>query len=178
MTLWLFAAAAFLLSIERICYVWAWRYPESFRRFCGNPGLFPPDSPVAVLQRLFYCFKVIQILVFFGWCLVYGHGSLATPEGMAFPFALGVILILTGQFLNFSVFYRLGEVGVFYGTRFGHEVPWCSEFPFSLLKHPQYVGTLLSIWGFFLAMRFPHSDWAVLPSLETVYYVLGAYWEQ
>ncbi len=95
-----------------------------------------------------------------------------------FSFTLGGALIVTGQVLNVSVFYRLGEVGVFYGNRFGYQIPWCNEFPFSLLKHPQYVGTLLSIWGFFLAMRFPHPDWCVLPMLETAYYSLGAYLEQ
>ena len=87
-------------------------------------------------------------------------------------------MIVVGQSLNFSVFYRLGTIGVFYGNRFGYEIPWCREFPFSLLQHPQYIGTLLSIWGFFLAMRFPHDDWYLLPTLETGYYVLGAYFEQ
>jgi methylene-fatty-acyl-phospholipid synthase len=178
MTLGLFAAAAALLSVERICYVWAWRYPESFRRFCGYPGISICGSPVAVLQKLFYSFKGIQLLVFFGWCFVYGHGSLLPPGGNAFAFTLGGILIVTGQLLNVSVFYRLGEVGVFYGNRFGYDVSWCSEFPFSILRHPQYVGAVLSIWGFFLAMRFPHSDWSILPSLETVYYIVGAYLEQ
>jgi phosphatidyl-N-methylethanolamine N-methyltransferase len=67
---------------------------------------------------------------------------------------------------------------VFYGDKFGYEVCWCRKFPFSLLKHPQYVGALLSIWGFFLAMRFPHEDWYILPALETVYYSLGAYFER
>ncbi len=56
--------------------------------------------------------------------------------------------------------------------------PGAEKFPFSLLKHPQYAGALLSIWGFFLAMRFPHPDWYLLPSLETLYYALGAYLEQ
>jgi hypothetical protein len=27
-------------------------------------------------------------------------------------------------------------------------------------------------------MRFPYSDWYLLPALETVYYVLGAHFEQ
>ena len=67
---------------------------------------------------------------------------------------------------------------MYYGVRFGHEVPWCRDFPFSLLKHPQYVGAVMSIWGFFLVMRFPHGDWFVLPALEAVYYALGAYCEQ
>ena len=57
------------------------------------------------------------------------------------------------------------------------EVAWVRGLPFSLLKHPHYVGTLLSIWGFFVLMRFPHGDWIVLPLLETAYYAIGAYYE-
>ncbi len=87
-------------------------------------------------------------------------------------------MIAAGQILNIGVFYRLGKVGVFYGDKFGYAVPWCQKFPFSLLDHPQYVGTLLSIWGFFVVMRFPHDDWYLLPALETVYYGLGVYFER
>jgi phosphatidyl-N-methylethanolamine N-methyltransferase len=178
MTLAVFAIAAVLLSFERICYVWAWRYPEPFRRFCGYPCISVFGSPVAVLQNLFYAFKTIQVLTFFGWCLFFGHGSLVPLGGSMFSFILGGVLIVTGQFLNVSVFCRLGEAGVFYGNRFGYDIPRCSQFPFSILKHPQYVGATLSIWGFFLMMRFPHNDWSALPSLETAYYILGSYFEQ
>jgi hypothetical protein len=178
MTLAVLAIAAVLLSFERICYVWAWRYPESFRRFCDYPGISVFGSPIAVLQNLFYGFKAIQVLTFFAWCLFFGHGSLVPLGGTMFSLTLGGILIVTGQFLNVSVFCRLGEVGVFYGTRFGYDLPRCNQFPFSILKHPQYVGTTLSIWGVFLMMRFPHNDWTLLPSLETAYYILGSYFEQ
>ncbi|MGO9449470.1 MAG: methyltransferase [Candidatus Binataceae bacterium] len=172
-----FLVAAALLAVERIAYVWAWRWPESFLRFCAHPAVASLGEPVVVLEKLFYCFKAIQYTVFAGWCYLYGNGSLS-PTGNIPALAIGGGLIVTGQILNFSVFYRLGFTGVFYGNRFGYDVPWHNEFPFSLLKHPQYVGTLLSIWGFFLAMRFPHQDWMALPALETVYYALGAYFEQ
>src|SRR5262245_34427204 len=88
--------------------------------------------------------------------------SMATDRccrsGAAQILGLGLALIAGGQTLNLSVFYRLGKVGVFYGDRFGHQVPWCQGVPFSLFKHPQYAGTL-PIWGFFLVVRFPHDDW-------------------
>jgi hypothetical protein len=77
--------------------------------------------------------------------------------------AAGVVLIIIGQALNGLVFYRLGRVGTFYGDRLGHDVVWCEAFPFSALTHPQYVGTVMSIWGFFLVTRFPHDDWYLLP---------------
>jgi hypothetical protein len=83
-------------------------------------------------------------------------------------------LYLVGDIIDF---YRLGRVGAFFGSRLGHDVRWCRAFPFSLLAHPQYVGTVMTIWGFFLAMRFPREDWYVLPAIETVYYVVGGYLE-
>jgi len=48
-----------------------------------------------------------------------------------------VSLLIVGQFLNYTVFHRLERGGVFYGARFGHAVPWCTDFPFSVLRHPQ-----------------------------------------
>ena len=178
MNLWVFLIAAALLGLERLCYVWVWRSPETFRRFCAHPAVVYWGEPVAVLQKLFYCFKGIQFAVFFAWCSGYGQGLPALFNGDTFSLAVGGALIVVGQILNLSVFYRLGTVGVFYGNRFGYEIPWCREFPFSLLHHPQYVGTLLSIWGLFLAICFPQRDWYLLPMLETVYYILGAHFEQ
>jgi methylene-fatty-acyl-phospholipid synthase len=91
---------------------------------------------------------------------------------------LGATMVAAGQGLNLAVFYRLGKIGVFYGNKLGYRIPWSRKFPFSCLKHPQYIGALLSIWGFFLAIRFPHDDWYWLPALETIYYSLGAYFER
>jgi len=105
-------------------------------------------------------------------------GSLGSDGHDVLAVGVGGALVLAGQALNVSVFYRLGAVGVFYGDRLGQEVPWCREFPFSVLSHPQYVGTVLSIWGFFVAMRFPHDDWILLPTLEAVYYVVGTHLEE
>ena len=176
MNLWVFLAAAVLLSFERICYIYVWRNPDSFRAFCNRTTVARFGEPVEVLQKLFYGFKGIQLAVFFGWCCFYG--PLSPLSGGIFSLVAGGSLIIAGQILNLSVFYRLGKVGVFYGNKFGYETTWSREFPFSFLEHPQYVGALVSIWGFFLAMRFPHPDWYVLPVLQTVYYALGAYFEE
>ena len=178
MSLWILLCAAALLSLERLCYVWIWRAPDTFRALCARPVVALVGEPVDVVQMLFYGFKGLQGLVFVGWCYVYSHGALWPLSGSVLALGLGGVLSVAGQMLNFSVFYRLGQVGVFYGNKLGYEIPWCPKFPFSLLKHPQYVGTLLTIWGFFLVMRFPHDDWYLLPALETVYYVLGAYVER
>jgi phosphatidyl-N-methylethanolamine N-methyltransferase len=123
---------------------------------------------------LFYLFKAIQISIFAAWCYHFDIGSVGLlRDGMA-PVAVGATLMIVGQALNLGVFYRLGTLGVFYGNCLGHDIPHCSEFPFSLFNHPQYIGALASIWGFFIVMRFPYHDWYLLPALETLYYSIGA----
>jgi methylene-fatty-acyl-phospholipid synthase len=128
---------------------------------------------VGALECLFWGFKGLQVAIFLAWCWFWGDGSVGlTPSGVATT--VGLVLVCSGQVLNVGVFHRLGRTGVFYGDRFGYPVTWCERFPFSVLRHPQYVGTLLSIWGIFLVMRFPHPDWVVLPLLETAYYTAGS----
>jgi hypothetical protein len=137
-----------------------------------------PSRPVYALRYLFYGFKVLQIAVFVGWCYVFGNGSVWPPDAGPWAIAIGGAFAAFGQLLNASVFYQLGTTGVFYGNKFGYHVSWCQRFPFTLFEHPQYFGTLLSIWGFFLILRFPHDDWIVLPAIETVYYIVGAHLER
>ncbi len=177
MIYWAVLLAAVLLSFERLTYFCISHYPDSWRTLCERPILGVLGGPVVVLQKLFYVFKVVQIAVFFGWCSLFSSGLIPWPTGTALSTAIGVLLLVAGMILNLSVFYRLGNTGVFYGKQLGFDVPWIEGFPFSLFKHPQYIGTLASIWGFFLIMRFPHEDWLVLPVLETAYYAVGAYYE-
>ncbi len=167
-----------LLSIERISYFLIWRHPEAFNRLCQQPLVALVGEPVDVLQKLFYLFKVIQVGVFLGWCVVFSPDGIAMPSNHPLVLGLAGALLSVGLFLNASVFHRLGKVGVFYGNKLGHEVPWVHGFPFSVLNHPQYVGTLLNIWGFFLLMRFPHPDWVILPIIETIFYAIGARYER
>ena len=178
MTFSILLAAAALLSVERAAYLWIWYKPEAFRRCCQRARLKRLGGPVDVLKALFVAFKLVQAAVFLGWCLYFGAGELVATTLYSWPAGAGVLLLALGQLLNWSVFSLLGKNGVFYGNRFGYDVEWRHEFPFSVFEHPQYAGALLSIWGFFLIMRFPHDDWYWLPLLETVYYAIGAYWER
>jgi hypothetical protein len=170
-----FWISAVVLSLERLAYAAIWRSPARFRRFCES--WWPRTRPVDVLARLFVGFKILQCLVFVGWWVAHGHGlrpAATQPE----PVILGASILAGGQILNLAVFARLGQVGVFYGSRLGEVVPWRGGFPFSWFRHPQYVGTVLSIWGAFIAMRYPAPDWIVIPVLETLYYAAGAYVEK
>jgi protein-S-isoprenylcysteine O-methyltransferase Ste14 len=178
MTLWSLLVAAGALSVERICYAWVWYYPRSFRDFCSHPGIARFGEPVDVLRNLFVCFKILQLSVFFGWCYLYGQGMIICPGEDGISIGVGGLLIAIGQLLNIGVFIRLGKTGVFYGNRLGYHVRWCEALPFSLVRHPQYVGAVLSVWGFFMTTRFPYDDWFVLPILQTGYYAAGAYLER
>jgi methylene-fatty-acyl-phospholipid synthase len=168
--------AAALLGIERACYLAVWRAPGRFRRLLAE-WFGPGSDPVTGLANLFVAFKVLQAAVFAAWCLIYGGGRWQPPGDDLAAMAVGTLLIVAGQALNASVFAKLGTVGVFYGNRFGRSVDWRSGFPFSWFRHPQYVGTVATIWGFFLVMRYPAPDWIVLPLIETAYYVAGAWLE-
>ena len=168
--------AALLLALERACYIAVWREPTRFQEVLVG-WIGPAADPVRALANLFVLFKLIQATVFLGWCLYFGGGRLLPPDTSLVGLATGVALIVVGQVLNAAVFVRLGVTGVFYGNRFGHTVRWRYGFPFSCLRHPQYVGTVATIWGIFLALRFPNADWIALPLLETTYYVIGAFLE-
>jgi phosphatidyl-N-methylethanolamine N-methyltransferase len=170
------AVAAALLAVERACYVVISRAPRAFRELCARGAL--AGGPVAVVERLFYAFKALQLSVFAAWCYVHGDGSLLPAHDSPLVCALASALIVAGQVFVIATFYRLGRVGVFFGDRLGYRVERCREFPFSVLAHPQYVGTIVTVWGLFFAMRFPQDDWYGLPVLETVYYAAGAWLEE
>jgi methylene-fatty-acyl-phospholipid synthase len=177
MSFWGVLVLALGLGLERFTYAWVWHRPTAFQALCRRAPLRAFASPTDALECLFWGFKAIQVAIFLAWCWLWG-GGVVRPAAWGAATIAGLLLAGSGQVLNLSVFHRLGRTGVFYGNRFGQAVPWCDRFPFSVLRHPQYVGTLLSIWGFFLVMRFPQPDWVVLPLLETAYYTLGSYVER
>ena len=169
--------SALLLSFERITYFLVSRYPDGWCRLCQRPPLASFGGPVNALHGLFYAFKAIQGAVFLYWWMVFGDTWIPLPTAEGIALIVGVLLIGAGIFLNGIVFNRLGRTGVFYGAQIGYDVPWITGFPFSVMRHPQYLGALFCIWGLFVVMRFPHDDWFYLPLMETAFYAWGAYKE-
>jgi methylene-fatty-acyl-phospholipid synthase len=168
--------ASFLLSFERLGYLLAWHRPQTFMNWGARMRI--ANDPVSALERLFYAFKLLQLIVFGSWIFVYSDSVVPLPMGSPMSQGLAIALLVTGQILNLSTFWTLGRNGVFYGARFGHNIPWRSGFPFSICPHPQYLGTVMSIWGLFLLFRYPAADWYLIPAVETVFYWLGAYFER
>ena len=170
MNVGLLALAAVLLAIERATYYTAWTYPGTFRAWSDRLPGGARRGPVETLSRLFLGFKTIQGSVYLSWCWVHG-GTLVPASAGAVVSIVGVGLIAAGLALNASVFHQLGTTGVFYGNRFGFQVPWVQAFPFSWFRHPQYLGAALLVWGFFVVMRYPYPDWYAVPLIESAYYV-------
>lgn len=167
--------AALLLAVEKGTYWWVWHHPGRFTVWCKRRG---QRDPVAAFEGLFRRFKGVQLAVYAGWIGWFSYRTEWLPNTEVWLLALAALLIGVGQALNLAVFARLGRDGTFYGVRFGREVPWVTGFPFSVVPHPQYTGTVLSIWGLFLLARFPYPDWIVLPLVATAYYAFNAWFER
>jgi protein-S-isoprenylcysteine O-methyltransferase Ste14 len=51
------------------------------------------------------------------------------------------------QVLNVAIYRAIGRAGVYYGFKLRSPVPWHTGFPFNVVSHPQYVGSILTVWG-------------------------------
>lgn len=51
------------------------------------------------------------------------------------------------QWLNIGIFRAIGHPGVYYGFKLGHTIPWVDGFPFNVVSHPQYVGSVATLLG-------------------------------
>jgi phosphatidyl-N-methylethanolamine N-methyltransferase len=85
--------------------------------------------------------------------------------------ALG--LMIFGQVLNAGIFKAIGHTGVYYGFKLGHKVPWVDGFPFNVVRHPQYVGSVATIWGaaMLAAGVVPLADVSLLVFYWTLLYI-------
>lgn len=123
-----------------------WNFPAKFTKLCAPTG----KHPVEVFAGLEIVGKVWQIsclVALIGIDAVGGVISVAL-SAPAWCYGLFVLYVAIGQTLNMAMYAAIGNDGVYYGFRLGREVPWCSGFPFNVgLRHPQYVGVVLTIYG-------------------------------
>lgn len=75
-------------------------------------------------------------------------GVCLSPAAISLPqWLLALALVGYGQSLNAGIFSAIGHAGVYYGFKLGSKVPWVTGWPFDTVKHPQYVGSVLTVWG-------------------------------
>ncbi|KAG7036543.1 Phosphatidyl-N-methylethanolamine N-methyltransferase [Cucurbita argyrosperma subsp. argyrosperma] len=110
-------------------YYVLWTRPQLWVNLCGKWC-----EPSKLMAQVSVFLKLLQFLS------ILHVSSFSWPPPLYFwP------LMAFGQFLNFRVYQLLGEAGVYYGVRFGKNIPWVTEFPFGYIKDPQYVGSILSL---------------------------------
>lgn len=163
-----------VLCWERLAYGVVYHYTPTFRRVfnLGASG----KADLSIMHTLVGTFKVVQVctvaydilsrvewreaLLRMEWAAV---GSSITSNALAQPARLAAALLLLGfgQLLNVSIYSAIGSVGVHYGHQLGHDVPWCTGWPFTWLSNPQYIGVVLTFWGVYLFFA-PTWPWGAL----------------
>ncbi|RAL41404.1 hypothetical protein DM860_010198 [Cuscuta australis] len=110
-------------------YYWLWNHPQTWVDLCGRGR-----DPSHVMAMVSHVLKLLQFLSLFS------VSTLSWPP----PFYFWPLFSF-GQFLNFRVYALLGESGTYYSVRFGKRIPWVTQFPFGVIRDPQYVGSILSL---------------------------------
>eukprot|EP00927_Polykrikos_kofoidii_P077488 TRINITY_DN74424_c0_g1_i1.p1 TRINITY_DN74424_c0_g1~~TRINITY_DN74424_c0_g1_i1.p1 ORF type:complete len:251 (-),score=40.68 TRINITY_DN74424_c0_g1_i1:102-779(-) len=153
------------MAAPHCLYAYIWQYPNDFKeRSSRAPLALLGGDAVQVMSKLVLGLKAVQISSILAWCeygLLPACGSGSEPgKGFAVVNALrsaaparwilGLGLLVPGQILNIGIYRAIGNNGVYYGCKLGKPVPWASGFPFNIgLRHPQYVGAVLSWAGMF-----------------------------
>jgi hypothetical protein len=120
------------LALNYAMYWFIYRKPNTFK-----------DIPQKDVIGTCYTFRIYQIL------------SLIPTEELKLN--INVLVFLLGQLLNMSVYYKLGNKGVYYGRELtSRKFPMIMSFPYNVVPfHPQYVGTLLSLISYMTMITNP-----------------------
>lgn len=183
--------AFFALGIERILYGYCFICTNHFKKSVDEskiPGLSKVQRDAGrsnywrCMQRLGVYVKVFQISVCSYDLLVLDyenvkvnlfHGGMLTNPDMRIQLAIGILLICTGQTLNYAVFKALGAKGVYYGCEFGYPVARVSCFPYNLnISDPQYWGVVMCIFGIYLTVGASNY---LIPFYELFWYLMSMY---
>ncbi|CAL1376896.1 unnamed protein product [Linum trigynum] len=111
-------------------YYFLWTNPQAWVNLCGRSR-----DPSKVMAQVSHFLKLLQFISLYSV-----SSSLSWPPPFYFWPLFGF-----GQFLNFRVYQLLGEAGTYYGVRFGKIIPWVTQFPFGVIRDPQYVGSVMSL---------------------------------
>jgi len=123
----LFALSVLGLTLPHMLYYFVWNNSRMWH------GLFKTYS-VFVFSSFATILKGLQLFVWYQWF----H---KLPEDHLIYVA--AFLTFVAIALNTVVTYKLGFRGVYYGFRLGHDVPSVTSFPFSWMRHPQYVASVI-----------------------------------
>ena len=139
------------VSLLYFLHAFIWNYPKRFTALSKKlPLRLLGSHPVDVFANSEILGKFWQMS-----CLGVYIGSAGRAAVYAaifsaplYCYALFALYLLVGQGLNVAMYAAIGNDGVYYGFKLGRSVPWCTSFPFNVhLRHPQYVGVVLTLLG-------------------------------
>ena len=124
-----------------------WNFPARFAALCKKYTKLHPVEVFAVLEGVGKIWQGGAVALYLGTSGLRAAGA-AMAAAPAWCWAACAASVAAGQTLNFAMYATIGNAGVYYGFKLGRPVPWATAFPFNVgLRHPQYVGVVLTILG-------------------------------
>ena len=114
-----------IISLPHLFYIWVLTHAPST---IAVAKLFHSD-PCDWFAMVALILNALQLSSCFHWAVTSGQQFL-------FPsllrIALGAAGWAVGSVFKVAIFTAIGKRGVYYGTKFGHQIPWVDGFPFSV----------------------------------------------
>ena len=124
---WLFA----VLASPHAWYAWVLVHPASTKRVASWFRMEPVDWFADISLAL----NVAQLSSLALYIVTSGHyDAMAILARLADqPWrALALPMFALGTVFKVTIFTAIGKIGVYYGAKFGHTIPWVHGFPFSV----------------------------------------------
>jgi len=163
-----------IIAIQSLTNLWLypliWYFPNVWKWMSGGT----PQNGVDSYAFLVLVVKValVSSFVFLGW--VDETRSNLTSIVVVAP---ATYMAVSATWLQRQVYNKIGKEGVYYGSRLGCVVPWCSDFPFDTLRHPQYLSATSLFFAFLLIIGWRKESATVFVS-QLWFYTLSAYMEE
>ena len=145
-----FLARCAILSTPYVMYYFIWNNGMAFNSFFCNNGVEWFST---------FCLALKALQTYTVYCASFPGSSFFSLDVAALSahvstlpltaWAFFTTWFTVGQALNLGIYHAIGKVGVYYGFKMGHHVPWATGFPFSVVqRHPQYIGAYFSFFSF------------------------------
>lgn len=106
-----------------------------------------PCSLQFPLQNMAWWANVLKVAQYVSIAACTNWSSVLAAASNPSTLLPALLLLGMGQHLNYKVYQLLGMNGVYYGYRFGKSIPWVEQYPYSVMRDPQYIGCILSLGG-------------------------------
>ena len=142
----------FFMFLDKILYTFIWLYPKKFMNLINTENSY---TSVNCMFYISIIIKIIQFVVLIYYLYIhfpyFNKLDIINKKFLIVGFAT----LFVGQYLNYNVYKQLKKIGVYYGTKFGLNIPWCYKFPYNIswLKHPQYIGNILTFISIYFIFK-------------------------